>query len=76
MRGSSVNQPVNQLTQVNSRVTPEISTHNIAGYFVLGIPIVLLMSIIGYKKYRIIALRRRIEKLERLWHIDVDKKTH
>ncbi|PAX51408.1 hypothetical protein [Brunnivagina elsteri] len=76
MRGSSANQPVNQSVQVNSRVEPEISTHNIAGYFVLGIPIVLLISIIGYKKYRIVTLRRRIEKLERLWHIDIDKKTH
>ncbi len=79
MRGSSVNpvnQSINHPTEGNSRVTPEISNQNIAGYLVLGIPIVLLMSIIGYKKYRIIALRRRIEKLERLWHMDVDEKTH
>jgi hypothetical protein len=76
MRGSSANQPVNQSAQVNSRVEPKISTHNIAGYFVLSIPIVLLLSIIGYKKYRIVTLRRRIQKLERLWHIDIDKKTH
>jgi hypothetical protein len=76
MRGSSVNQSINHPTEGNSRVTPEISNHHIAGYLVLSIPIVLLMSIIGYKKYRIITLRRRIEKLERLWHMDVDEKKH
>ncbi len=76
MRGSSADQPVNQSTQVNSRVTPEVSVSNIAGYLVLSIPIVLFLSIIGYKKYRIVARRRRIEKLERLWHIDIDEKTY
>jgi hypothetical protein len=76
MRGSSANQSANQSTEVNSRAISEVSVYNIAGYSILSISIVLLISIIGYKKYRIVAHRRRIEKLERLWHIDIDKKTH
>jgi hypothetical protein len=76
MRGSSADRPVNQSTEVNSRATSEVSAYNIAGYFILSIPIVLLISIIGYKKYRIVARRRRIQKLERLWHIDIDEKTY
>ncbi|BAZ37395.1 hypothetical protein NIES4101_33160 [Calothrix sp. NIES-4101] len=76
MRGNSAEQPGKQSIEVNSREIPEVSAHSIAGYFIVGIPIVLLLSIIGYKQYRILARRRRIEKLERLWHIDIDEKTY
>ncbi|NJL63590.1 MAG: hypothetical protein HC903_19340 [Methylacidiphilales bacterium] len=61
MRGSSADRPVNQSVQVNSTLTPEVSVSNIAGYLILSIPIVLLISIIGHKKYRTVAHRRRIE---------------
>ncbi|MEA5569793.1 hypothetical protein [Calothrix sp. UHCC 0171] len=76
MRGNSAEQPVNQSIEVNSREIPKVSTHSIAGYLIVGIPMVLLISVIGYKQYRILARRRRIEKLERLWHIDIDEKTY
>jgi hypothetical protein len=71
------NQPANHTVQVDARnQQPGVSSiNNIAGYFVISIPIILFVSIFGYKKYRKTVYRRRVAKLERLWHIDVDEKT-
>lgn len=69
-------QSVNPSVQVNSYTPTGVSAHQITGYFVVAIPIIMLLSIIGYKKYRITARRRRIAMLERLWLIDINKKTY
>ena len=68
-------QPVNPSVQVNSHNQHGVSAHQITGYFVVAIPVIMLLSIIGYKKYRITVRRRRLAMLERLWLIDVNKRT-
>jgi hypothetical protein len=71
------NPPANHTTQLDARnQQPGVSNMNhIAGYFVISIPIILLFSILGYRKYKKTVYRRRVAKLERLWHVDVDEKT-
>ncbi|AFY99805.1 hypothetical protein [Calothrix sp. PCC 6303] len=71
------NQPTKHTVQVDSRnQQPGVySVNNIAGYFIISIPIILFFSILGYKKYRKTVYRHRVEKLEKLWHIDIDEKS-
>lgn len=59
-----LSQSVNPSVQVNSHTQPGLSGHQITGYFVVAIPIIMLLSVIGYKRYRITARRRRIAMLE------------
>lgn len=75
MRSHEISQSVNPSAPVQGKSQSD-SICNYAGYFVIALPVVILLSIIGYKKYKITAHRNRIAKLERLWHINIDEKTH
>ncbi|OKH35946.1 hypothetical protein NIES2101_37325 [Calothrix sp. HK-06] len=75
MRSQQISQSVSPSVPVPAKSNSE-SICNYAGYFVIAIPVVVLLSIIGYKKYKITTHRNRIAKLERLWHINIDEKTH
>jgi hypothetical protein len=76
MQGSSTPKEVNQTVQVNSATQSQVPSNHIASYFVIAIPILILLGILGHKKYRVTVRRRRIAKLERLWKIDIDEKTY
>ncbi len=75
MRSHQISQSVNPSAPVQGKINSE-SICNYAGYLVIALPIVVFLSIMGYKKYKITTHRNRIAKLERLWHINIDEKTH
>jgi hypothetical protein len=76
MRSHQISQSVSPSAPVHNKTQPEVSAYHYAGYFIVAIPIIVLLSIIGHKKYKITVHRNRIAKLERLWHINIDEKTH
>ncbi|BAZ09850.1 hypothetical protein NIES4071_16630 [Calothrix sp. NIES-4071] len=75
MRSHQISQSVNPSAPVQVKSHSE-SISNYAGYLVIAIPVIVLLSIVGYKKYKITTHRNRIAFLERLWHINIDEKTH
>lgn len=75
MRSQQISQSVSPSAPVPVKSHSE-SICNYAGYLVIALPVIVLLSIIGYKKYKITTYRNRIAKLERLWHINIDEKTH
>ncbi|MBF2066551.1 MAG: hypothetical protein IGS39_19340 [Calothrix sp. C42_A2020_038] len=75
MRSHQTSQSVSSSAPVPGKNNADISAFHYVGYFIIAIPIITLLSIIGYKKYKIAVHRHRIAKLERLWHIHIDEKT-
>jgi hypothetical protein len=43
-------------------------------YFIGSLPLVLLLTIIGYRKCRTYIFDRRVERLERLWKLSSPEK--
>lgn len=68
--------PPNPVGGTNSSSSPEFQSSTIAGSLVVLIPVIILFSILGYKRYKINRYRHRIEMLERLWKIDINRKTY
>lgn len=76
MRVYAQSLPPNPPSDLNSQRRPDFQSSNLVGYLVVLIPILILFSILGYKRYKINHRRRTIAMLERLWKIDINKKTY
>ncbi|GAB1540361.1 hypothetical protein NUACC21_30300 [Scytonema sp. NUACC21] len=51
-------------------------TLNLIGFFIISLPVVLLLGMTTYKRYRTVVLRRRIAFLEKMWLIDTKNNTY
>lgn len=54
---------------------PNQAINTALGYVAVALPIVLVVSAIGYRKYRTHVLRKQIAKLERIWRLSPQGKT-
>lgn len=69
------------LETVSSTAVPQPEPPNQAintalGYVAVALPIVVLVSAIGYRKYRHHMFKQQIAKLERIWRLSPQGKTH
>jgi hypothetical protein len=76
MQGKQPSQPTNTSAEGHSHSPSHVFGQNNIGYIVVAFPIILLLGIISYKKYRIAVRRQQIAILEKIWFMDVNKKTH
>lgn len=60
----------------HSKGSTDAHTNNLIGFSIISFPIVLLLGIITYKKYRVAVFRRQVANLEKLWVIDVKNNTY
>jgi hypothetical protein len=49
-------------------------SNNISGLLVIALPIVVICTIVAYRKRKAIVLQRRIDRLHRIWQLDTSKK--
>ncbi|MBR8838948.1 MAG: hypothetical protein DSM106950_34335 [Stigonema ocellatum SAG 48.90 = DSM 106950] len=70
------NQPANNSAHVNSNSHADTDTSTLIGFSILSFPIVLLLGVITYKKYRAAVLRRQIATLEKIWLIKLKNNTY
>ena len=40
----------------------------------IALPLILLVSVLGYRRYRLVQLRQQIESLERIWKMTYRQK--
>ncbi len=76
MREYTQSLPPNPTHDLNSQRRPDIQSSNLLGYLIVLVPIFVLFSILGYKRYKVNRRRRRIEMLERIWKVDANRKTY
>jgi hypothetical protein len=53
--------------------TPQ-TPYALLGWITLGLPVLILLSWMGYRKYQAVARQRRIRKLERMWQMSASEK--
>lgn len=69
-------QQANNPNPQDSNTFPDTSTCNVIGLSILSVPIVLLLGLFAYKKYRKVVLRRQILMLEKIWLLNVKNNTY
>ena len=69
-------QPANNSTSTNANSHGDVQTYMSIGFSVISFPILLLLGVIAYKKYRTAVLRQQIVKLEKIWLINVKNNTY
>lgn len=70
------NQPTSQSVNTHSKASTDAHTNNLIGFSIISFPIVLLLGIITYKKYRVAVFRRQVASLEKIWFLDVKNNTY
>lgn len=77
MRSQPTNQQKTNSVEVQSQEQINVLNDPRVGLsFVAVIPILALLSVLGYQKYRRFVKRQQVALLERIWLLDVNKKTH
>ena len=69
-------QQTTQPVTTHSKGSTDAYTNNLIGFSIISFPLVLILSIITYKKYRVAVFRRQIANLEKIWLIDVKNNTY
>ncbi|MBW4502213.1 MAG: hypothetical protein KME57_22250 [Scytonema hyalinum WJT4-NPBG1] len=69
-------QPTTQSVNIHSKGSTDAHTNNLIGFSIISFPVVLLLGIITYKKYRVAVFRRQVANLEKLWLINVKNNTY
>ena len=74
-------QPTNQNKTNSVEVQPEGQYHVITDTrtivsLIASFPILVMIGVLFYQKYRRFVKRKQIALLERIWLLDVNKKTH
>ncbi len=69
-------QSPNDATHNNIGTDIDIQTYNLIGLGILSFPILLLLGLFTYKKYRRAVLRRQIITLEKMWLLDLKDSTY
>ncbi|MBW4560524.1 MAG: hypothetical protein KME32_05075 [Mojavia pulchra JT2-VF2] len=73
MRSNTTNQIATNSATVGFTSQENTSFDTVIGLSTIIISIILIISILGYKKYRIAVLHQEIASLEKLWHLDIKK---
>lgn len=55
---------------------PNQAVNTALGYVAVALPLLLIVSALGYRKYRTHVVRQQIAKLERIWRLSPQRKTH
>lgn len=63
-------------TPVRDNPQPNQAINNALGYVAVALPIIFVLSVVGYRQYRTHVLRQQIAKLERIWRLSPQEKTH
>ena len=74
MQSDSNIQTGKNLVEVKSQPQANVEKYNALAYSIIAFPVVLLLAILAYKRYRIIIRKKRIATLERIWLINIDRK--
>ncbi|BAY64192.1 hypothetical protein NIES22_42870 [Calothrix brevissima NIES-22] len=53
----------------------DVATNQVTGSLILLLPIITLLTITGYRKYKARSLNRQVAYLERMWRLTSPKKT-
>jgi hypothetical protein len=61
--------PTVPTTQIQHSHRPNDQINTVLGYIAVALPIVLVLSIVGYRRYRTHLVKRQIAKLERMWRL-------
>ena len=61
--------------QVHPSKQNDVATNPLTGSIILFLPIIVLLTITGYRKSKARILRRTIANLERMWHLNPPEKT-
>jgi hypothetical protein len=69
-------QPTTHSVNIHSKGSTDAHTNNLIGFSIISFPVVLLLGIITYKKYRVAVFRRQVANLEKLWLINVKNNTY
>ncbi|MEH1968980.1 MAG: hypothetical protein V7K91_21160 [Nostoc sp.] len=73
MRSHSTTQPTTNSQYVDSRMQTDASVNIFIGCSIL-IPMILFVGFNIYKKHRATVLRQQVASLEKLWHLNINKK--
>lgn len=69
-------QPTSHSVNTHSKGSTDAYANNFIGFSIICFPIVLLLGIITYKKYRAAVFRKQIAILEKIWLMDVKNNTY
>ncbi|MGB5899887.1 MAG: hypothetical protein WBG66_16970 [Geitlerinemataceae cyanobacterium] len=61
-------------TPVQDNPQPNHQIKTVLGYVAVALPIVLVLSVIGYRRYRTHVFKQQIAKLERMWRLSPQSK--
>jgi len=61
-------------TPVRDNSQPNHQINTVLGYVAVALPIIFVLSVIGYRQYRTHLLRQQIAKLERMWRLSSQSK--
>jgi hypothetical protein len=62
--------PVQETPQPNQAINTAL------GCVAVALPIIFVLSVVGYRKYRANILKQQILKLEQIWNLNPQGKTH
>ena len=56
--------------QIHIRKHNDVAVNNLVVSLFISLPLLLLLMIIGYRKYQVYVFQRRIERLKRMWKLN------
>jgi hypothetical protein len=62
-------------TQVDPSQQNNVATDTLTGCIIISLPIILVLIVTGYRKYKAQVRRRRIAHIEKMWRLSPEKKT-
>ncbi|MGD1875358.1 MAG: hypothetical protein ACFB02_20170 [Mastigocoleus sp.] len=74
MQTTPNNQTAKNTIEVKPQSPANIEQYNRITYSIVTFPIVLLLAVLAYKRYRVIVHKRRIAMLERIWLLNINRK--
>lgn len=69
-------QPTTQSVNTYSNGSTHTHINNLIGFSIISFPLVVLLSIFIYKKYRTAVFRRQIATLEKIWLMEAKNNTY
>ncbi|WP_339376859.1 hypothetical protein [Nostoc sp. 106C] len=67
--------PLAVQAQVHPSKQNDVATDTLIACTIISVPIILVLTIIGYRKFKVKILRKRIAHLEKMWRLNTPKKT-
>ncbi len=67
--------PTYSQTQVYPSRQNTVGTNTLTGCMIISLPIILVLIVTSYRKYKAQILRRRIAHIEKMWRLNAPEKT-